>query len=80
MTRAQAEALRDFLEPMLHFDPAQRATAAEMLRHPWLAGPPAAAAGAGAGARGELHREQTRCAGGWGPVCGDWLHPNRPQC
>ena len=32
----QALALRDFLLPMLTFDPARRATAAEMLQHPWL--------------------------------------------
>ena len=32
----QALALRDFLLPMLAFDPARRATAAEMLQHPWL--------------------------------------------
>jgi serine/threonine protein kinase len=32
----QAQELRDFLLPMLDFDPARRATAAEMLAHPWL--------------------------------------------
>ncbi|GAB4813103.1 hypothetical protein N2152v2_000149 [Parachlorella kessleri] len=32
----EALALRDFLLPMLSFDPARRATAAEMLQHPWL--------------------------------------------
>jgi len=30
----------DFLHPMLSFDPNQRATAAECLRHPWLTGVP----------------------------------------
>ena len=33
----QALALRDFMLPMLSFDPARRASAAEMLQHPWLA-------------------------------------------
>ncbi|EFN58325.1 hypothetical protein CHLNCDRAFT_7891, partial [Chlorella variabilis] len=33
---AEAQQLRDFLLPMLHFDPAKRASAADMLRHPWL--------------------------------------------
>ena len=31
-----ARALADFLEPMLKFDPEQRATAEVCLRHPWL--------------------------------------------
>lgn len=34
----QAAALSDFLLPMLRFVPSRRATAAEMLRHPWLQG------------------------------------------
>ena len=34
---SEAAALADFLLPMLRVDPRQRATAAEMLRHPWLA-------------------------------------------
>lgn len=33
----QALALRDFLLPMLNFHPRKRATAAQMLQHPWLA-------------------------------------------
>jgi len=32
----QAEALGDFLLPMLNFVPSKRATAKEMLWHPWL--------------------------------------------
>jgi serine/threonine-protein kinase SRPK3 len=32
----QATALASFLTPMLEFVPEQRATAAEMLSHPWL--------------------------------------------
>ena len=32
----EAEALTDFLLPMLHWDPNSRATAAQMLKHPWL--------------------------------------------
>lgn len=34
---SQALALRDFLLPMLNFEPSKRATAAEMLQHHWLA-------------------------------------------
>ena len=34
----QARALAKFLRPMLDFVPEKRATAAEMLRHDWLAG------------------------------------------
>lgn len=34
----QASGLRDFLEPMLNFVPGRRATAAQMLQHPWLRG------------------------------------------
>lgn len=33
----QAAALADFMLPMLQYDPDRRATAAEMLRHSWLA-------------------------------------------
>ena len=35
--RREAAAFADFLLPMLRFVPEERATAAEMLRHPWLA-------------------------------------------
>lgn len=38
MPRAEAMGLTDFLLPMLQFDPDQRATAREMLSHPWLRG------------------------------------------
>lgn len=34
--REEAESFADFLTPMLEFDPSQRATAAECLRHAWL--------------------------------------------
>ena len=34
----QARALTDFMLPMLEFLPEKRATAAEMLQHPWLRG------------------------------------------
>ena len=34
--RAEAQALADFILPMLDFDPSKRATAAQMLAHPWL--------------------------------------------
>ena len=44
----QAQQMSEFLLPMLEFAPSQRATAAQALRHPWLAEvsppPPAAAA------------------------------------
>lgn len=32
----EARDFADFLLPMLRFDPAERATAAECLKHPWL--------------------------------------------
>ena len=32
----EAHAFAAFLLPMLHFDPEQRATAADCLRHPWF--------------------------------------------
>lgn len=35
-TNDEATSFHDFLVPMLHYDPAQRATAAECLKHPWL--------------------------------------------
>ena len=34
--RNEAEAFAEFLKPMLEFDPAKRATAADCLEHPWL--------------------------------------------
>ena len=34
----QAQGLSSFLLPMLEYAPDKRATAAEMLRHPWLQG------------------------------------------
>ncbi|KAL9913239.1 SR splicing factor protein kinase isoform 1-T2 [Glossina fuscipes fuscipes] len=34
--REEAESFADFLTPMLEFDPSQRATAGECLRHAWL--------------------------------------------
>lgn len=40
----QAIELTDFLLPMLDYDPSRRASAAHMLRHPWLAGDAATAA------------------------------------
>ena len=32
----EAAAISSFLQPMLQYDPAKRATAREMLAHPWL--------------------------------------------
>lgn len=64
----QARAFADFLMPMLNFLPSKRATAGQMLQHPWLRGEPAApapasAAGAGAaggGSRRGLERSQQK--------------------
>ena len=33
---AEAKSFADFLMPMLHWDPEQRASAQQMLNHPWL--------------------------------------------
>jgi len=41
MPRAGAEALAEFLHPMLAMDPRDRASAAQMLQHPWLQEPAA---------------------------------------
>lgn len=37
-THQRALAFQDFLLPMLEFDPADRATAADCLKHPWITG------------------------------------------
>jgi len=34
--RAQAQEIASFLLPMLKYDPAERASARDMLNHPWL--------------------------------------------
>jgi len=39
MKEKEAKALQDFMMPMLHCLPEKRATAKEMLDHPWLKGP-----------------------------------------
>ncbi len=46
----QARAFADFLLPMLNFVPSKRATAGQMLQHPWLRGEVAAAPAAAAAA------------------------------
>ena len=53
-TKQQADALAAFMLPMLEYMPDKRATAAEMLAHPWLAGSGngAVASGAGTGCGG----------------------------
>eukprot|EP00887_Chlorella_sp_A99_P000093 scaffold16.g93.t1 len=62
----EAHGLRDFLEPMLNFVPGRRATAAQMLQHPWLRGElPAPRGGASGCSRGgedgrEARRAQER--------------------
>ena len=35
----QAELMAEFLRPMLEYEPERRATAQEMLSHPWLSSP-----------------------------------------
>ena len=58
----QARAFADFLLPMLNFVPSKRATAGQMLQHPWLRGevaaaPAAAAEPAGPASRRSLERQ-----------------------
>jgi serine/threonine-protein kinase SRPK3 len=48
--RAEARAFADFLMPMLNFVPSKRATAGQMLQHPWLRGEAVAAPAAAAAA------------------------------
>ena len=43
----KARQFAEFLLPMLSFDPAQRATAADCLRHPWLGGGDSGGGGGG---------------------------------
>ncbi|KAI3424978.1 hypothetical protein D9Q98_008359 [Chlorella vulgaris] len=40
LPRHEAQSFADFLLPMLNFVPSKRATAGQMLRHPWLRGEP----------------------------------------
>ena len=42
--------MADFLRPMLEFEPERRATAQEMLRHPWLNAPVTGPIGRGSAA------------------------------
>ena len=46
----QAELMADFLRPMLEFEPERRATAQEMLSHPWLEAPVTGPIGRGSAA------------------------------
>lgn len=39
MKEKEARAFEDFMMPMLHCVPEKRATAQQMLEHPWLKGP-----------------------------------------
>lgn len=58
--------------PMLHFDPEQRATAAEMLRHPWLEGPSSAAAAAADGDNGRRQPGQRSSSAPLRDHSADW--------
>ena len=40
MKESEAESFSDFLLPMLEWYPERRATAQDMLKHPWLSGEP----------------------------------------
>ncbi|KAI8472103.1 MAG: Serine/threonine protein kinase SRPK1 [Monoraphidium minutum] len=55
-TAKEAADLADFLLPMLRLVPEERATAAEMLRHPWLSGGGGERNGGGEGGGGEPRR------------------------
>ena len=46
----QAELMADFLRPMLEYEPERRATAQEMLSHPWLKAPVTGQIGRGSAA------------------------------
>lgn len=67
MPLLQAQALTEFLLPMLDYVPSRRATAAEMLAHPWLrdAAPQqkAAAGQEAAVAPPDSNRRSSRCVG-----------------
>ena len=52
----QARSFADFLMPMLNFVPSKRATAGQMLQHPWLRGETAAAPAAQQPSRRSLER------------------------
>ena len=54
----QARSFADFLLPMLNFVPSKRATAGQMLQHPWLRGEAAPAAPAQPSRRSLERREQ----------------------
>lgn len=64
----QAHGLADFLLPLLAFDPSERATAAQALKHPWITGQPAqrsregqaAAAASGQDTAGRSSRHSSR--------------------
>ena len=58
---ADAEQIASFLAPMLKFNPLQRASAQECLKHPWLAA-------AGANRMREIDRERERERGAEGVV------------
>eukprot|EP00878_Enallax_costatus_P025924 GHUV01027782.1.p1 GENE.GHUV01027782.1~~GHUV01027782.1.p1 ORF type:complete len:107 (-),score=27.45 GHUV01027782.1:895-1215(-) len=58
----QARGMADFLLPLLHFDPSERATAAEALKHPWLEGPPEPAAAVSRDDGRRSHRRNSSAA------------------
>lgn len=65
MEASEAETLSSFLMPMLHYYPESRASAAELVNHPWLSG---------VVVQGELEMEERKRAGA--AVAGNALNNN----
>lgn len=65
MEASEAETLSSFLMPMLHYYPDSRASAAELVNHPWLQG---------VVVQGELEMEERKRAGA--AVAGNALNNN----
>jgi serine/threonine protein kinase len=60
MSIQEAESLASFLQPMLDFDPEKRATAGEMLKHPWLIDPHRVVAESQAASQQRMRPEDAR--------------------